>query len=198
MKEAGIKASTTGLYAWSPGRQAFYSGTGNQLRNAAQAIKPGQHWAGDFTYINTANGYLYYAIVMDLYTRKVIGWSLGRKRNSELTRRALLMALGQHKPMVGCIFHSDQGIEYAAHDYRDLVASAGLIRSMSRKGTPQDNAIVESFFHSMKSEAVTKAIYKNEIEAVVEIIEYMHFYNNERLHSSIGYQSPKNYEKLCA
>jgi putative transposase len=198
MKAAGIKASSTGLYTWSPGRQAFYSNTGNQLSKAGTTSRPGQHWAGDFTYINTANGYVYNAIVMDLFTRKIIGWSVSRKRNSDLTRRALLMALNQCGPVKGCLFHSDQGIEYAAHDYRELVESAGMIRSMSRKGTPQDNATVESFFHSMKSEVVTKRIYQNEIEAVAEIIEYIHFYNSERLHSSLGYQSPETFERLCA
>ena len=141
---------------------------------------------------------MYNAIVMDLFTRKIIGWSVSRKRNSDLTRRALLMALNQCGPVKGCLFHSDQGIEYAAHDYRELVESAGMIRSMSRKGTPQDNATVESFFHSMKSEVVTKRIYQNEIEAVAEIIEYIHFYNSERLHSSLGYQSPETFEWLCA
>lgn len=155
-------------------------------------------WAGDFTYINTQSGWLYFAIVMDLFSRKIVGWSVGRQRNSNLTKRALTMALNKYPPQPGCIFHSDQGIEYAAHDFRELLESANMTRSMSRKATPQDNANVESFFHSMKNEIKQALMYKNQIEAVVNILEYIGFYNHERLHSSLGYQSPLNYEKLCA
>ncbi|WP_346838490.1 IS3 family transposase [Microbulbifer sp. SAOS-129_SWC] len=162
------------------------------------AESAGTQWAGDFTYIKTGAGWLYHAVVIDLYTRSVIGWSFGRKRNSELTKSALKMALARQQPQSGCIFHSDQGIEYAAHEYRELVESAGMTRSMSRKGNPLDNAVVESFFHSMKTELAHQRTFDNEIEAVAHIIEYIEFYNRERLHSSLGYQSPSEYEKLAA
>ena len=127
----------------------FYSATGNQLKQEAKASEAGVHWAGDYTYIKTQNGWLYHAVVMDLYTRKVIGWSFSRNRNAELTKSALRMALSRETPKPDGLFHSDQGIEYAAHEYRDLVEQAGLRRSMSRKGNPLDNAIVESFFHTL-------------------------------------------------
>jgi len=198
MKTCGIKASTRGLYVWTPGKHEFYSATGNQLAMAECANSIGVQWAGDFTYIRTATGWLYHAVVIDLYSRVVVGWSFSRNRNSELTKSALTMALARYQPAKGCIFHSDQGIEYAAHDYRDLVEAAGMTRSMSRKGTPLDNAKVESFFHSMKAELVHQRNFSNKIEATAHIIEYIEFYNRERLHSGLGYQSPKEYEKLCA
>lgn len=198
MREMGIKANTTGLYAWRPGQHEFYSATGNQLGHADPAEGCGEHWAGDFTYIKTAQGWLYHAVVMDLFSRRIVGWSFSRKRNAELTKSALKMALSRHQPQPGCLFHSDQGIEYAAHEFRELVESAGMTRSMSRKGNPLDNAKVESFFHSMKAEVVHQQIFKGPIEAVAHIIEYIEFYNRERLHSGLGYQSPEHYEKLCA
>jgi len=198
MREMGIKASTTGLYQWKPGQHAFYSSAGNQLKNEKPADQTGRHWVGDFTYIKTKVGWLYHAVVMDLYSRKVVGWSFSRKRNAELTKSALQMALSRERIHEGCLFHSDQGIEYAAHEYRDMLMTANMRRSMSRKGSPLDNAAMESFFHTLKAELVQRRLFENEIEAVAQIIEYINFYNRERLHSSLGFQSPMNYEKLCA
>lgn len=197
-KALDIKPSTTGLYVWTPGKHAFYAGSGNKLKEQGPAQRAGTQWGGDFTYIQTQQGYLYFAVVMDFYTRKVIGWAGSSKRNAILTRSALVMALNQHSPEPGCLFHSDQGIEYAAHEFRNTVLGAGMQPSMSRKGTPVDNALVESFFHSLKTEAVQKKIYVNSIETMAEVITYINYYNNERLHSSLDYQSPVNYEKLCA
>ena len=198
MREMGIKASTTGLYAWRPGQHEFYSSTGNQLKHAGEAVQTGTHWVGDFTYIKTQSGWLYHAVILDLFSRKVVGWSFSRKRNAELTKSALHMALTRNKPQMSCVFHSDQGIEYAAHEYRDMLREAGLIRSMSRKGSPLDNAFAESFFHTMKAELVHQRLFNNDIEAVAHIVEYIEFYNRERLHSALGFQSPMRYEKLCA
>lgn len=198
MKELGIKASTTGLYAWRPGQHQFYAGTKNKLKEVAPAESRGLHWAGDFTHVRTNNGWLYHAVVIDLYSRKVVGWSFSRQRNAELTKSALSMGLSRNKIEAGCIFHSDQGVEYAAHEFRELVESAGMTRSMSRKATPLDNAIVESFFHSMKAELVHQEAFVDQIEATAHIIEYIEFYNRERLHTALNFQSPLEYEKLCA
>lgn len=198
MREMGINASSTGLYAWRPGHHAFYDAAGNQLKEAGAPTSAGEQWAGDFTYIKTGSGWLYHAIVLDRYTRKVIGWSFAKRRNTELTMSALRMALQRSTPGPGCVFHSDQGIEYAAHDYRELVESASLIRSMSRRGTPLDNAMVESYFHTMKAELVHQRRFADHIEAVASIIEYIEFYNQERLHSGIGYQTPEEFERQCA
>jgi len=198
MRELGIKASSTSLYAWRPGQHEFYSSTGNQLSKLGQPTSAGEQWAGDFTYIKTRSGWFYHAVVLDLFSRKIVGWAFSRKRNAELTKSALRMALHRHPPKPGCLFHSDQGIEYAAHEYRNMVLDAGMVRSMSRKGNPLDNAFVESFFHSMKSELIHHKLFENDIEAVAHIVEFTEFYNRERLHSGIGYLSPEKYEKLCA
>lgn len=146
MREMGLRANTRGLYSWRPGQHAFYTAAGNQLKKEGITSQPNNQWGGDFTYIKTRTGWLYFAVVVDLCTRKVVGWSFSRKRNTELTKSALKMALLRQPPKEGCLFHSDQGIEYAAHDYRDLLEESGLRRSMSRKGNPLDNACVESFF----------------------------------------------------
>ena len=198
MRELGIKASTTGLYVWRPGLHEFYASTGNLLAHEAKADKQGVQWAGDFTYIKTGRGWLYHAVVLDLYSRKVVGWSFSLHRGKALTMSALKMALARESPESGCIFHSDQGIEYAAHDYRELVETAGLQRSMSRKGNPLDNAVVESYFHTLKAELVHQRGFDHQVEAAAHIIEYTEFYNRERRHSSLGYQSPESYEKLSA
>jgi len=198
MREMGIKASTTGLYAWRPGLHEFYSSTGNLLKHEEAPQRIGAQWAGDFTYIKTGKGWLYHAVVLDLFSRKVVGWSFALQRGKSMTLSALNMALSREKPVSGCIFHSDQGIEYAAHDYRDRVESAGLQRSMSRKGSPLDNATVESYFHTLKAELVHQRRFADPVEAAAHIIEYTEFYNRERRHSQLGYQSPEEYEKLCA
>lgn len=198
MKEAGIKASSVGLYAWRPGQHEFYAEAGNQLSKADKAERPRQQWVGDYTYIRTANGWLYFAVVIDLFSRKVVGFSFSSKRNRELTKSALRMALINHPPQKGCIFHSDQGIEYAAHEFRELIEEANMIRSMSRKGSPLDNAFAESFFHTLKAELVQRKVFKSKVEAVAQIVSYVEFYNRDRIHSGINYQSPVNYEKLCA
>lgn len=193
-----IAASSAGLYRWQPGRHALYSAAGNQLAAMAPANQAGRQWAGDFTYVRTRQGWLYHAVVMDLCTREVVGWSFARKRDTELTTSALKMALAQQPPEAGCVFHSDQGIEYAAHEYRDLLHQAGMVRSMSRKGTPLDNAVVESYFHSLKSECVQRKNFADPIEATARIVAYTEFYNRERLHSSLGYRAPQTYQNLCA
>ena len=198
MREMGIKASTTGLYMWCPGRHEFYTAAGNQLARLDKPESTGEQWAGDFTYLKSDQGWFFLAVIIDLYSRKVVGWSFSRKRNSELTKSALRMALQRNAIQPGCLFHSDQGIEYAAHDYHELLKQAGMTRSMSRKGTPLDNATMESFFHSMKAEIIHQKTFKNDIDAVAHIVEYIEFYNRERLHSSLDYHSPENYEKLCA
>jgi transposase InsO family protein len=198
MRELGIKAKSTGLYAWRPGQHEFYTCAGNKLRQEGEPETVGQVWVGDFTFIKTHTGYLHFAVVMDLFNRKVVGWSFSSKRNAELTKSALTMALQKEAPQKGCLFHSDQGIEYAAHEYRDLLFAAGMRRSMSRRATPLDNAAMESFFHTLKTELVQKQVFKDKIEAVARIVEYVEFYNRDRLHSALNFQSPENYGMLQA
>ena len=198
MKELGVKASTRGLYQWRPGIQEHYSASSNYLAGAEAAVGTNAQWAGDFTYVRTAKGWLFHAVVMDLFSRRIVGWSFSRHRNAELTMSALRMALADRQVSSGCLFHSDQGTEYAAREYTELVESAGLQRSMSRRGQPRDNAAVESYFGSMKAELAHQAAFVDQIDATAQIMAYIELYNRERLHTSLNFKSPVEYERLCA
>jgi transposase InsO family protein len=198
MKELGIKASTRGLYQWCPGLHQHFASTANQRKTLDAPLSVGEQWAGDFTYIKTNSGFLYHAVIVDLFSRRIVGASFSTRRGVSLTGAALKNAVMRHPPKPGCLFHSDQGSEYAAYDYRDMLDNYGFNRSISRKGNPLDNAEVESYFHTMKAELVHQQQFDNNIEAVAKIAEYIAFYNMERIHSSLGYQSPEEYEKLYA
>lgn len=198
MRELCLEARVRKVRSWRRGDQGFYSVAPNLLAKAPSPVTVGTHWAGDYTYVRTRQGWLYCAVMMDLYSRRVVGWSFGRQRSAELTCSALQMALSEHPPLPGCIAHSDQGIEYAAQEYAERVSGAGLVRSMSRKGSPLDNAAVESFFHSLKTELVHRLRFETQAEGVAQIRGYIAFYNSERMHSSLGYTSPEQYERKCA
>lgn len=198
MREHGIRARHKRRYRATTNSRHSLPVAPNVLDRQFNQAMPNAAWATDITYIATAEGWLYLAVVLDLFSRKVVGWSFSRSRNSLLTQGALKMALSREQVQPGCLFHSDQGVEYAAHDFRNLVESAGMVRSMSRKGNPLDNATMESFFHSMKAELVHQQSFATDIEAVARLVEYMEFYNRERLHSGLGYQTPISYERLCA
>jgi len=197
MKELNMTSSTKGLYLRLPSRGKHYSTTDNLLKKEQAATKKNQQWVGDFTHIRTQKGWLFHAVVMDLFTRKLIGWSFSKKRNSLMTQTALKRALINETPSTNCLFHSDQGIEYAANDFKALVEKSGLIRSMSRKATPIDNAAMESYFHTFKAEVIHGKRFKNQNEAEAISRKYITFYNHERLHSSLGYTSPQKYAKLA-
>ena len=154
-----------------------------------------QVWAGDITYIGLGRGFVYLAVILDLYSRKVIGWAIRRRMTSELTLSALNLALHRRGPVEGCIHHSDRGSQYASHDYVLRVREAGLHLSMSRKGNPYDNAYVESFMRTFKVEEVylrSYECYEDVLRNVPRFIEAV--YNEKRLHSSLGYISPNSFE----
>jgi len=154
-------------------------------------------WTGDITYIRTEEGWLYLAAVMDLYSRKVIGWQLDKRMSSDLVEKALQNALMDRRIEQGIIFHSDQGIQYASESFRKILRENGFIQSMSRKGNCYDNAITETFFHTLKTELTSRMKYRTREEARRSIFEYIEiFYNRKRLHSAIGYCPPVEYEKL--
>ena len=154
-----------------------------------------QVWAGDITYIGLGRGFVYLAVILDLYSRKVIGWAIRRRITSELTLSALNLALHHRGPVEDCIHHSDRGSQYASHDYVLRVREAGLRLSMSRKGNPYDNAYVESFMRTFKVEEIylrSYQCYEDVLRNVPRFIEAV--YNEKRLHSSLGYISPNLFE----
>jgi putative transposase len=154
-----------------------------------------QVWASDITYISLRHGFVYLAVVIDLYSRKVIGWALGKDMRGELTLAALNAALENRGPVRDCIHHSDRGVQYAALEYIRTLEKAGLRPSMSRKGNPYDNAYVESFMKTLKVEEVylkQYRTYEDVVHSVPRFIEAV--YNAKRLHSSLGYKSPNEFE----
>ena len=167
----------------------------NILNRQFNPAKPNQAWTSDITYIYTRTGWLYLAVVMDLYSRKIIGWAMSATMHTELVSRALLMAIGQRQPVAGLILHSDRGSQYASHKYQRLLKQHGIICSMSRKGNCWDNAVMERFFLNLKMERVWQRDYANQLEAIKDITEYIvGFYNCVRLHSTLGNLPPMIYE----
>jgi transposase InsO family protein len=171
----------------------------NILNRQFNPSKPNQAWTSDITYIRTHSGWLYLAAVMDLYSRKIIGWAMSTTMHTELVSRALLMAIGQRQPAAGLILHSDRGSQYASHEYQNLLKQHGIICSMSRKGNCWDNAVMERFFLNLKMERVWQRDYANHLEAIRDVTEYIvGFYNCVRLHSTLGNLPPMVYEMEMA
>ena len=169
----------------------------NLIQGHFQTERPNLVWVSDITYIKTLEGWLYLAIVMDLYSRKVVGWSLDRNMAVEMVKKALIMAIGRRQPDPGLIHHSDRGIQYACNEYRRLLQSHGMISSMSRSGNCLDNAVAERFFRTLKTECLMNWRTMKAEEVKHDIVDYIEmFYNSERLHSFSGYFSPNDYEKL--
>jgi len=153
-------------------------------------------YVGDITYIHTAEGWLYLATVIDLFSRKVVGWSMDDNMRVSLVNDALSMAIQRRKPPAGLIWHTDRGSQYASYAHKDLLQEQGIIQSMSRKGNCWDNAVAESFFHSLKTECTNHEIFETRAQANQKIFEYIEvFYNRERMHSSNNYLSPVEYEE---
>lgn len=163
----------------------------NVLARDFTATAPNQKWLADLTYVPTAEGWLYLALILDLYSRKFVGWAMSDAMPQELTLAALAMALGWRDPPAGLTHHSDRGSQYAAGDYRKVLAARGITVSMSRKGDCWDNAPTESFFNSLKNERVHGTTYATRADAQADLFEYIEvFYNRSRRHSTLGYSSP--------
>ena len=151
----------------------------------------------DITYIYTQEGFLYLSAIMDLYSRKIVGWSMKNRITKDLVIEALNMAIKQRKPDRDLLLHSDRGSQYASYCYQVLLSKKGIRCSMSRKGNCWDNAVMESFYHTLKVELIYLKKYKTRMEAKRDIFEYIEiFYNRERLHSFLGYHNSEEYEKM--
>jgi len=170
-----------------------------ETEHAENVMAPNQVWTGDITYIPTDEGWLFLAVFLDLFTRKIVGFSCDDNMKTDLVLNALSMALGRQDVKDGeLIAHTDRGSQYASDDYRKKLRLAGIIASMSRKGNCYDNAHVESFFHSLKTELVYRKKFSTRKEAMQAIFEWIEtWYNRQRLHSALGYMSPEQYEKLA-
>jgi putative transposase len=168
----------------------------NVLNRQFSPIAPNQAWGTDITYLWTQEGWVYLAVVIDLYSRRVVGWAMDRRMKKALVIRALMMAINLRRPAPGLIHHSDRGSQYASHAYQQLLKQHGMIPSMSRKGNCWDNAPVERFFSSLKREWTGDRLYRTRQQAIADIREYVAvYYNSRRLHSTLGYKTPMDYEK---
>ncbi len=195
--ERHLKARASRIYRRLPGNVTCKLGLANQARERP-VTGPNQIWRGDITYLRANGSWRYLAVVIDQYSRRLVGWKMGPQRTIELTVDALHHAIERRRPPAGLIFHSDRGSEYAGYLFRDSLARRGIVQSMNRPKTMTDNAHMESFFHSMKSEAIHghPQMKPGELEAVVR--RYIARYNRTRLHSALAYRSPIDYERTNA
>jgi len=199
MRQDGIRAKTVTKWRATTQSQHRFPVAANTLERAFTVEAPNRVWAGDITYVWTLEGWLYLAVLLDLYSRRVVGWAMSQRITVELTEQALTMALAKRAPTAGLLHHSDRGSQYAATSYQRVLDEYGLIPSMSRKGNCWDNACVESFFGTTKRELVYQRQYATRSEATQDIFEYIEvFYNRQRRHSTLGYHSPAEYEARAA
>lgn len=196
MSVGGLRARVVRIYRSKPGRRRLFEQHPNRLWKE-KARKPGQIWVGDVTYIKVKGRWRFLAVVIDQYSRRLLGWRMGRVRCGELTRAAFDQALRQGLPQAGLIFHSDRGSEYAGTSLRARLHSLRVRQSMTRGGSPADNAHAESFFHSLKAELVHGAEFANDDQLRHSLRRYFRYYNQTRLHSALGYRSPMAVEKAA-
>ena len=169
----------------------------NRLAQAPKATAPNQLWVADITYIETQEGWLYLAAILDLYSRKIVGWAMSERLDAALVLQALAMAVGHRNPPAQLLFHTDRGVQYASSDYRQALRQAGFIASMSRKGNCYDNAAIESFWSTLKLELVYRRCFETRAQARTDIFDYIEtFYNRQRTHSALDYHSPVDFELL--
>lgn len=196
MRANNIKAKTKRRFRITTVRNSKAAASDNILKKNFTASKENKIWTGDITYLWTKEGWLYLAVVMDVYSRKIVGWSIDSCLSTDLVVRALLMAIVHRNPARGIIFHSDRGSQYTSSSFRQILKNYGIVQSMSSTGNCYDNAITESFFHTLKTELVYWENYQTREEAKRSIFEYIEInYNRRRLHSSLGYLSPLEFEE---
>jgi len=195
MKAAGLRSKVKKKFKATTNSQHSHPIAPNLLNQDFTVADPNTVWVSDITYIWTDEGWLYLATTMDLYSRAVVGWAMDSRMKSDLVVSALNMALDRRIPADGLIHHSDRGVQYAAAPFQNLLDENGIVCSMSRKGNCYDNAVQESFYHSLKTELVHHEHYRTREQAKTSIFDYIEvFYNRSRLHSSLGYVSPLMFE----
>jgi len=197
MRAAGLKAKQTRRYRSTTKRNKADRAAPNILKRDFSAEAPNKKWVADITYIATQEGWLYLATIMDLFSRRVVGWAMSPRMTSDLTLSALDMATRRCRPEQGLIHHSDQGSQYTDSTYQAVLAAHGIVASMNGVGSWWDNAPMESFFGTLKSELVSDRAYRTRAEASPDLFYYIEaWYNRRRIHSALGYESPEAYEQL--
>jgi transposase InsO family protein len=195
MRQLGLKAKVAKRYKLTTDSRHSFPVAPNILDRQFDVKKPNQVWTADISYVWTFEGWLYLAVVMELFSRQIVGWATDKRMKKQLTLDALAMAYWRRKPQAGLLHHSDRGSQYACTDYKKRLAAYGMVASMSRKGDCWDNAPTERFFRSLKSERLSDYRFATRRAASSEILDYICYYNAVRLHSAIGYQAPMAYEK---
>ena len=197
MKLAGVAAKQKKKFKATTDSKHNLPIAPNLLERQFEVKEPDKVYVSDITYIWTHEGWLYLAVILDLFSRQVVGWSLSNRMSRELIINALRMAIWRRRPPPGLIFHSDRGSQYCSNDFQEMLKNNKMLSSMSRKGNCWDNAVAESFFGSLKTERVFFSSYKTREAAKRDIVDYIEmFYNSNRRHSYLGYVSPKEFEKL--
>lgn len=199
MRENGIVAIRTRKYKATTDSNHKLAVAPNLLDRDFSATAPNQKWAGDITYIWTSEGWLYLAVILDLYSRRVIGWAVSNRMKRDLAIRALDMAVALRQPPKGCIHHTDRGSQYCSHDYHKRLKKHGFKASMSGKGNCYDNAVVETFFKTLKAELIWRSVWLTRRQVELALFEYINgFYNPRRRHSTLGGKSPLAFERVAA
>ena len=197
MSESGLRARNGKAYKYFPSPNKMNQVSDNLLQRNFKASKPNEKWVSDITYIKVKGGNVYLAVIMDLFSRQVIGWAMDETMPTELITEAFNMAVAKRHVTPGLILHSDRGVQYRSGEYQRLLLDKGVKPSMSRKGNCWDNAAMESFFARLKVESIHTEVFKNLDEAYSGVFEYIElFYNNVRRHSHNGYKSPREYEEI--
>jgi putative transposase len=199
MRYEGIRSKTKRRFRYIATKREETPAAPNRLERSFSAARPNRVWASDITIVKTAQGWLHLAIVLDLFSRKIVGWATSTAVRQTLALEALQMALATRRPKPGLLHHSDRGGQYLSAAYQHLLDEHGALCSMSRPGNCLDNAAAESFFHTLKTELVYQQHYRTREKARLAIFEYIEcFYNRTRMHSTLDYRSPEEYERSVA